>query len=77
MGTRNRLREEVVDAVSKQLRWAARNDRGGLVIMALQVVYAVWFAALWVKDFPAEATLVWGACFALSAVGAVAIERRR
>ena len=77
MGIRNRLREEVIDAVSKQLRWAARNDRGGLVIMALQVVYAVWFAALWVKDFPAEATLVWGACFALSAVGAVAIERRR
>ena len=77
MGTRNRLREEVVDAVAEQLRWAARNDREGLMIVALQVVYAVWFAALWVKDFPAEATLVWGACFTLSTACAVAIERRR
>ena len=47
------------------------------MIVALQVVYALWFAALWVKDFPAAATLVWGVCFALSAAGAVAIERRR
>ena len=45
--------------------------------MALQVVHAVWFATLWMKDFPAAATAVWAAVFALSIAGAIAIERRR
>ena len=76
MANRNRLREEVAEAIGERLSWAARNDRRGLGIMALQVVHAVWFATLWMKDFPATATAVWAAVFALSIAGVIAIERR-
>lgn len=77
MGPRNRLRQELANAVGERLGWAARHDRKGLVIVALQVVYAVWFAALWMHDFPLTETACWGAVFVLSAAGAIALERRR
>lgn len=77
MANRNRLREEVSEAIGERLSWAARHDRRGLGIMALQIVHAVWFTTLWTKGFPTGATAVWAAVFALSIAGAIASERRR
>jgi hypothetical protein len=77
MGHPNRLRDEVTNAVAERLGWAARNDRKGLVIVVLQLVNAVWFATLWVEEFPDVATAIWCAFFALSAASAIAIEQRR
>ncbi len=75
---KNRLRRQVTDEVGAGLATAMQRDRKGVVILLLQVINAVWFAALWEGGFESLAALViWAAFFALSIVISIAIEMRR
>ena len=75
---RNPRRDAVLDAVRAEFDRALRAERSALRIAALQVVNAVWFAALWMRGFrPVVATASWAAFFLLCLASAVRIERRR
>ncbi len=75
---RNPRRDAVLDAVRAEFDRALRADRSALLIAVLQVVNAVWFAALWMRGFrPVAATAIWAAFFLVCLALAVRIERGR
>ncbi|CUA96878.1 hypothetical protein [Thiomonas bhubaneswarensis] len=75
---KNRLRRQVVDEVSAGFARAMRSDRKGFAILLLQVVNAVWFAALWARGFqPVLPVMAWGLFFVVSLAAMIAIERTR